>query len=47
MSEIEKQVVRLRRGFRLLTWIVALGLAFDFWEFVRLARYLRAAWGQP
>ena len=47
MSDIELQVRRLRRGVRWLTWVVAVGLAFDFWECVRLVRVIRAAWGQP
>jgi len=47
MSDIDSQVLRLRRSVRLLSWVVALGAAFDLWEFVRLAAAIRVTWGQP
>jgi hypothetical protein len=47
MNDLERQVARLRRRMQLITWVIALGAAFDLWEFVRLVNVIRSAWGQP
>ncbi len=47
MSDIERQAGRPRRALRILSWLVAMGAAFDIWELFRLAAAIRSAWGRP